>query len=101
MPVNTLSDTSNGPAMTAPRVISIAMTTPPDSNGLTIQLNPRKPMGRSADASGWRARVDPAQADGPIRGRVRMARPIDRPQHSNQHVRNVAVGPRLRFARHW
>src|SRR5439155_7836862 len=39
---------SNGPATAAPRLISIAITTPPWSYGFTIQLSPRSAIERSA-----------------------------------------------------
>ena len=35
----------NGPATAAPVCISIATTTPPSSNGFTIQLNPLRNTG--------------------------------------------------------
>src|SRR5688572_12744707 len=54
--LRTRSGTLNGPATTAPSVSSMAITTPPDSNGLTIQLKPRSATGRSASASGCFAR---------------------------------------------
>src|SRR5688572_23239995 len=45
-----------GPATMAPSDISRAITTPPSSYGLTIQLNPRNATGRSTGASGFFAR---------------------------------------------
>ena len=50
------SGISNGPAITAPSESSSARITPPPSNGFTIQLKPRRATGRSASASGLRAR---------------------------------------------
>ncbi len=64
---------SNGPAIAAPSVISIAITTPPSSKGLTIQLSPR-----SAIVA------------------IRFSRPlqaIHRAQHPLEHQPHVIVGP--------
>ena len=47
---------SKGPATAAPIPISMAMTTPPSSNGLTIQLRPRSAIVCDAGSSGCLSR---------------------------------------------
>ncbi len=63
----------NGPAMAAPVCISIATTTPPSSNGFTIQLNPLRNTGVSLELG--------------------ILRVVNRTEHRLEQHRHVVVGP--------
>ena len=72
---------SNGPAIAAPIVISMAITTPPSSYGLTIQLRPRRAIDGTA-------------------GVVRVLQVVHHLQHPFENRAHVLVRPGLRLTRH-